>query len=104
MSWLYHILFQSNGAFYAFVSGWGADLSLVGGAFMLYRKHNCHVHYCLRICRFDVAGTPYRACKKHHPEVPSKGKITFATIEEACLPHDTREHFNAGTSHAVGRT
>jgi hypothetical protein len=59
--------------FYLFWSGFGSDLSelaLLGGIFGVARHHNCHVKGCLRIKTYPVVGTPYKACKRHHPALP----------------------------------
>lgn len=55
---------------YNFVSGPLADITLLGGALAIYRKHNCHIHGCWRMARHPVKGTPYVTCAKHHPDVP----------------------------------
>lgn len=84
--------------YYNFFSGVGSDigeLAIIGSLWGIYKKHNCPVHGCPRLCNYDVVGTPYRACKKHHPEVPKK--VTSAVIADACLPHEAREHYDLAT-------
>lgn len=39
-----------------------------------YRKVECHHAGCHRLGRFPHG--PYRLCQKHHPTVPSDGRIT----------------------------
>lgn len=89
MNWLVHILGIDNmsGRWYGFWSGFGSDIgqiTLVGALAAFYRRHTCHVdtpRYCWRWAAHPVAGTPYRACKKHHPQVPDK--ISAAHIAAA---------------------
>jgi hypothetical protein len=71
-------LFGTNGStgWYAFWSGFAADVPLIGGAYLLARKHNCHVHGCWRVGRHAVDGTSYIVCRRHHPE----GKKSAADI------------------------
>jgi hypothetical protein len=65
-----------SGPWYGFWSGFGSDLgelAIVGALLGAYRRHTCHVdspRYCWRPGRHPVEGTPYRACKRHHPAVP----------------------------------
>jgi hypothetical protein len=64
---------NEGGPYYGFFSGFGSDLgevTIIGGAYMIYRKHNCHVDRCWRIAKHPVEGTPYVVCRKHHPTVP----------------------------------
>jgi len=79
MSWLPHLLGIDNeaGRWYAFWSGPGSDvgeLAIIGAIYGAYRKHACHEHRCWRLGRHPVAGTPYVACRKHHPGVPDKAR------------------------------
>lgn len=60
---------------YNFWSGFGSDLAefgIVGVLAGTLHAHNCHVHGCLRIRTHPVEGTPYKACRKHHPTVPER--------------------------------
>jgi hypothetical protein len=66
---------------YGFFSGFGSDLgqvTLIGGAFVLYRRHNCHVARCWRIGRIGVADGLI-VCSRHHTEVT--GLPRLLTIE-----------------------
>ena len=69
LSWLYNAgrwtWHDPDG--YNFISGPLADITLLGGAYAIIRRHNCHAHHCLRIGRHKVAGTDYIVCRKHHP-------------------------------------
>ncbi len=69
LSWLYNAgrwtWHDPDG--YNFISGPLADITLLGGAYAIIRRHNCHAHRCLRIGRHKVAGTDYIVCRKHHP-------------------------------------
>jgi hypothetical protein len=62
-------IFGTNGSndWYGFWSGFAADVPLIGGAYLLGRKHNCHVHGCWRVGRHPVDGTSYIVCRRHHP-------------------------------------
>jgi len=64
---------------YNFISGPLADITLLGGAYAIARRHNCHVKGCWRIARAQVQGTTYVVCRKHHPhEVPTAQTIIDA--------------------------
>jgi hypothetical protein len=61
---------------YNIVSGPLADITLLGGAYAILRRHNCHAKGCWRIGRHPVAGTTYTVCRKHHPhESPTAEQI-----------------------------
>lgn len=87
--WLSHFFGLDNlsGPFYGWWSGAGSDIGevvLVGGLVHWYRARTCHVDhpkFCWRPGRHPVAGTPYRACKKHHPAVPER--VTAAVLADA---------------------
>ncbi len=75
MHWLSHFFGLDNlsGPFYGFWSGVGSDiaeLTLAGALIEQIRRRNCHVSRCWRSGHFEVGGTPYKTCRKHHPEVP----------------------------------
>jgi hypothetical protein len=63
---------DSSGAWYAFWSGFGSDITMFVGfgavAWSFYRRHNCHVKGCWRVGRHAVDGTSHVVCKHHHPE------------------------------------
>ena len=85
--WFRHFfgLDDGSGPIYLAWSGAGGDLgelTLLGGVWMLYRKHNCHAKGCWRLSRHHVEGTPYIVCSKHHPNVPDGG-ASAEHIEEA---------------------
>ncbi len=64
---------------YNFISGPLADLTLIGGAYAIARRHNCHVKGCWRIARAQVLGTSYVVCRKHHPhDAPTAEKVIDA--------------------------
>lgn len=79
--WLYHAArwtwHDPDG--YNFISGPLADVTLIGGAYAIVRRHNCHAKRCWRIGRHAVAGTTYVVCRKHHPdETPTAEEILAA--------------------------
>lgn len=48
------------------------------------RHQNCHEPWCFRIGKHPVDGTPFKACRKHHPTLngkPTKGHMTRAYLE-----------------------
>ncbi len=64
---------------YNFISGPLADITLLGGAYAVARRHNCHVKGCWRVARAQVPGTGYIVCRKHHPhDAPSAQKVLDA--------------------------
>jgi hypothetical protein len=73
---------------YNWWSGIAADfseLTMLAILATLFRHLNCHVntpHFCLRFGH-PVAGTSFRACKKHHPHRESDGTVTAAHISDA---------------------
>lgn len=89
MNWLVHILGIDNeaGRWYALWSGVGSDVgevAILGGMVAFWRRHSCHVdspRFCWRWGAHPVEGTPFRACKRHHPAVPDK--VTAAHIAAA---------------------
>lgn len=96
MSWLAHVLGLDNasGGWYLWWSGAGADLSefaIIGGFFALYKRHTCHVdspRFCWRPGVYPVAGTGFRACRRHHPTVPDR--ISAEHIADAHAEHAER--------------
>jgi hypothetical protein len=93
--WLDHVTGSDYGlpyghfGFYNFWSGFGSDLtefglavSLSGVLLTLFRKHNCHTRWCWRIGHHDLEGTPWKVCRRHHPDLPNKAP-TYAEIVQA---------------------
>jgi hypothetical protein len=67
---------NESGPYYGFWSGFGSDIgeaAIVGGLWMGFKKLNCHVKRCPRMGHFGIDGTPYKVCRKHHPDVPDEG-------------------------------
>lgn len=89
MNWLYHIFgINGTGPWYAFWSGTGSDIgevTIIGGLLAMYKKHTCHEPRCWRLGHHPVEGTPYVACRKHHPALP--GKARRGDIAEAYRRH-----------------
>lgn len=78
LDWTYHAIrwtwHDPDG--YNFISGPLADITLLGGAYAIFRRHNCHAKGCWRVGRHKVPGTDYIVCRKHHPhESPSAEQI-----------------------------
>jgi hypothetical protein len=65
---LWHPL-SGNG--YQFWSGIAGATAIFSGIWLLWVKHNCHEHRCLRLSWHpDSAGHP--VCKVHHPDHPAR--------------------------------
>lgn len=63
---------NESGPYYGFWSGFGSDIAevaLIGGLIHMARARNCDVTGCLRLKSYMVDGTPWKACKKHHPHI-----------------------------------
>lgn len=56
------------GRWYAFWSGFGADLPMLGGVLLYLRHHNCHEHGCLRLGHRLSDGTV--TCRHHRGDRP----------------------------------
>ncbi len=76
---------------YNFVSGPLADITLLGGAYAILRRHNCAVKGCWRIGRHPVAGTDHIVCRKHHPH-------DSPTAEQVLAEHAAAKHPEALTA------
>ena len=82
---------------YNFISGPLADITLLGGAYAIARRHNCHVKGCWRIARAAVPGTGYIVCRKHHPHPAPTAEKVLSAHQEAqaqqnlAAPDPTRE-------------
>jgi hypothetical protein len=96
--WLYHAVrwtwHDPDG--YNFISGPLADITLLGGAYAIIRRHNCHVKGCWRIGRHPVHGTSYIVCARHHPH----RKPTARQVLEA---HNAAVHGGPPPKLAPGR-
>lgn len=84
---------NESGRVYAFWSGFGSDMgeiTIIGGAYAIYRKHKCQEHKCWRLAKHKVEGTPYTACRRHHPGIPdrpARGQIARAHADaQAAIP------------------
>lgn len=77
---------------YNFISGPLADITLLGAAYAIVRRHNCHVKGCLRLGRHQVAGTTYVVCRKHHPDdSPSADDVLAAAAAHKHALADRKE-------------
>jgi hypothetical protein len=65
---------------YNFTSGFGSDLGeytiavgLITNFIILWRAHTCHgTWWCWHHGHYNLEGTPYKLCTKHHPaDVPT---------------------------------
>jgi len=69
---------DQSGPYYAFWSGFGANLSVFGiitalttSAYHLARKYNCHEPGCWRVGNHPAAGGRFFLCYRHHPDYQS---------------------------------
>ena len=96
--WLYHAArwtwHDPDG--YNIISGPLADITLLGGAYAILRRHNCHVQRCWRIGRHQVAGTTYLVCRKHHPDPSPTAEQVMAAA--AAHRHALKQAEAAGAS------
>ncbi len=87
MNWLAHIIGLNQGYWNMFWSGFGSclgEFTIVGAVVAHYKRSTCHVNsprFCWRPGLHPVAGTPFRACGKHHPMVPDR--VTADAIVQA---------------------
>lgn len=80
--WSWTWFWSVTGRWYAFFSGFCGCLGMPFAAWLWLRHRNCNVKGCWRGRTHDVPGTPYRACRRHHPGVPDE-HITKEHIREA---------------------
>ena len=81
---------DSSSRAYDFWSGFGSDIgeiALIGGVWMGVRKINCHDKGCPRIGHYEVMGTPYKVCRKHHPTMNGER----ITAEHVAAAHDNAD-------------
>ncbi len=67
---------------YPFSGAWTeiiGDLSVLAAVIAGFRVLFCHQHRCYRLGRFRHGH--YRLCARHHPKVPSSGRITKEHID-----------------------
>lgn len=85
--WIYHFLgVKGSGPFYGFWSGSGSDLgelALLSGVVVAAKRVNCHDKGCWNVWSHKVDGTPFRACRKHHPVLSQHEKITAEVMAKA---------------------
>ena len=85
---------SGSGYWYNFWSGFGSDIgevAIIGGLVQIYRQHNCHVKGCARLGKheYDMDGTKFKLCRKHHPAIDAKHRVTadeFAAHHAAQTP------------------
>jgi hypothetical protein len=86
-NWLYWFFgIGGSGPHYGFWSGAGSDIgeiTLVGAVIVAAKHANCHDKGCWRIGLHRVEGTPYKACRKHHPVLSQHPRITAEIMAKA---------------------
>ena len=63
---------NGSGRWYLWWSGMFGNLTIFGAVILFYRKHNCHVHGCLRLgshAAVDENGVEHIVCRRHHPDM-----------------------------------
>ena len=63
---------DGSGRWYLWWSGMFGNLAIFAGLGIFLRKHNCHIHRCLRLGRHtavDADGVEHIVCKHHHPDM-----------------------------------
>ncbi|MHB8243413.1 MAG: hypothetical protein ACYDHN_15670 [Solirubrobacteraceae bacterium] len=58
-----------------------STITLIAFVIGVYRHLRCHKSGCHRLGRFTHGR--YRLCRVHHPQVPSRGRITQEHIDDA---------------------
>jgi hypothetical protein len=85
--WLYSFFgIGGSGPHYGFWPGAGSDIgevTLIGVVIVGLRHVNCHDRGCWRIITHKVDGTPYKACRKHHPVLSKQPRITAEIMAKA---------------------
>lgn len=61
---------NASGLWYLWWSGFAGDLGIFAAIMIGLRHLNCHQHGCIRLGRHQIDGTPFRVCRKHHPDIP----------------------------------
>lgn len=67
---------NEQGRWYAFWSAFGSDLgelALLGMAWTLLRKHNCHVKGCWSVVTHHDPDVQAPACRRHHSHRHKRG-------------------------------
>jgi hypothetical protein len=95
-NWLYHFFgIGGSGPRYAFWSGAGSDLgelTLIGAVIVAVRRINCHDKGCWSIVTHPVDGTPFKACRKHHPVLSKHPRITAEVMAKVHAEvHEARQ-------------
>lgn len=63
---------NGSGRWYLWWSGFFANVTIFSAVIIFYRKHNCHVHSCLRLGSHpavDANGVQHIVCRRHHPDL-----------------------------------
>ncbi|MEU6572665.1 hypothetical protein [Streptomyces sp. NPDC046805] len=58
---------DASGGWYLWWSGIVGDITLIGAAWAIIRRHQCEVHHCWRIARHATAAG-HKVCRRHHPD------------------------------------
>jgi hypothetical protein len=62
--------------------------SLVASTILLWRVHTCHGYWwCWRHGHYNLEGTPYKVCAKHHPDDVPTAKEAMSAAKAASNGH-----------------
>lgn len=93
-------LTNGSGPQYLFWSGIFADLTIFAAAAVMAwravhaaRAANCHTHGCWRVGTHPVDGTPWKTCRRHHPD---------PVVRDGLGAHHIRAAWHTGHAAAQG--
>ena len=69
---------NGSGRWYLWWSGIFGNVTIFAAVIVFYRKHNCHVHTCLRLGSHkavDVNGVEHVVCRRHHPDLGAAHRL-----------------------------
>jgi hypothetical protein len=106
-NWLYHFFgIGGSGPYYGFWSGTGSDIgevTLIGAVIVGLRHVNCHDKGCWRIGIHQVEGTPFKACRRHHPVLSKHPRITAEIMAKAHEEFQAQRRVDSDTVKEIHR-
>lgn len=84
---------NGSGRWYLWWSGIFGNVTIFAAVILFYRKHNCHVHTCLRLgshTAVDVNGVEHVVCRRHHPELGAGHRLHAADLRPPGAASDAR--------------
>lgn len=94
--WIFTVLGNRNeaGAWYGLWSGFGGalpDILILTALIGWTRHNNCNQHRCWRLGRHPVGDSGVRVCRRHHPVLGRRGKLTADKIAGLHREHQDRQ-------------